>query len=73
MAMIEHPQPWNARRIRALRESQGWSQEGLAQQLGWSARSVWRWENGDKPSARAVRDMDAVEQMVLAAEARGAN
>ena len=63
-----HPEPWNATRIRALRESQGWNQEGLARQIAWSARSVWRWEQGEPPSTRARDALDQLERVVLEEE-----
>ena len=44
-----------AQQIRALRESQGLSVRALANQLGVSKVTVWKWEKGDsKPRRRLI-------------------
>lgn len=36
------------RRLRQLRESRGWSQPYVAQQIGVHLQTVWRWERGER-------------------------
>ena len=44
----------DAERLRLLRESVGLSQEGLAEQAGYSARQIARWEGGESRVREAV-------------------
>lgn len=50
---------WDAGTIRRARETRGWSQRRLAEQLGASLRTVTAWELGEaKPSGRMTGALD---------------
>jgi transcriptional regulator with XRE-family HTH domain len=50
-------------KIRALRESRGWTQEDLAEQSGLSPRSVQRFEQGSRATKESIKRLAAVFQI----------
>jgi transcriptional regulator with XRE-family HTH domain len=53
----------NALKMRTLRESQGWSQEALAEISGLSPRSIQRFERGSRAAAESLTRLAAVFQI----------
>ena len=45
-----------AAKLKKLRQTRGWSQEGLARELGVSFVTVNRWENGKTKPSRLAKD-----------------
>ena len=61
---------WHPYRIKTLREAMLLTLEEMAEQVGVTQRTVWRWEhNQAKPRARHCRKMAALEQEALSAKA----
>ena len=53
-----------AAELKKLRQTRGWSQEGLARELGVSFATVNRWENGKtKPSRLTYEKINQIANM----------
>ena len=54
---------WTGARIRQLREDMGLTQEGFAERIRTTWRSIYRWERGENlPNGIATFALDVTEQ-----------
>lgn len=61
---------WTPDKIRNLRDSQGWTQDELADALGASRRAVQDWEAGKPIGKSNVRALTRLESQLASAETR---
>ncbi len=63
LSMKKKTPGWDAKRVRALRERFGDTQEGFAGRVGVTFASINRWEQGhSKPSPLARRLLEGLER-----------